>query len=70
MNTQEFKQVTQDEWADFLIQHECHGVEFNSDTLDHVRSVDGLHLATVIYKLEKEYWIRIEVPKLILQHGL
>ena len=58
-----FRQVTADEWADYLIKFNCHGTEKTRLTLDHVRSEDGFHLATVSYSQpEKTYWINEAKP--------
>lgn len=47
------RQVTDDEWADFLLdaakEDRIVGTEKNRDTLDHVRVADKFHLATVVY---------------------
>lgn len=52
------KQVTAEEWGDFLLPHRCYGTELTRSTLDHLRSSDGFHLATVSYASpEKTYWV-------------
>lgn len=52
-NVTGMRQVTEDQWADFLLDvakdARIYGTEMTPKTLDHIRGPDKFHLATVVY---------------------
>jgi len=66
-----YKEVTQDEWSNFLTQYECYAIEPDAYKLEHKHSVTRESLAVIVYanpvRLDapKKYFVRkiVESPK-------